>query len=192
MKIYIVSDIHGSASDLSVVMKKFDEEKADLLMLVGDYLNHGPRNAIPQGYDTKQVAAILNQYSKKIIGVRGNCDSEVDQMMLTFPCLADFSQFFIPTQNNNGDFNFNGRIFLHHGHLYTRDYLKTILPEGTLIISGHTHVAGLEKDSGHMFLNPGSISIPKKADGSLGGEKTFSIIETDANGIKSISITPLI
>lgn len=189
MKIFIVSDIHGSADDLSVVMNEFDKQKADLLLLIGDYLNHGPRNNLPLGYDTKKTAQILNQYSEKIIGVRGNCDSEVDQMMLTFPCLADFTQLVIPTQNLQS--KLNGRIFLHHGHLYTKDYLQTILPKGSLIISGHTHYSSIEKTNGYIFLNPGSISIPKNKDGKLIDEKTFSIIETNQDGIKEIKILTL-
>lgn len=188
MKIYIISDIHGSATDLAQVLSDFDKEKADFLLLIGDYLNHGPRNAIPMGYDTKKTAEMLNKYTSKIMGIRGNCDSEVDQMMLNFPCLADFSQLLISSKKDTKINELNGRIFLHHGHLYTRDYLKTILPKGTLIISGHTHVPVLEEDEGYYFLNPGSISIPKNKDGTLSDKKTFAIIDTDENGIKEIEI----
>lgn len=167
MKYLVISDIHGSASCLETALKNF-EKNADLIILCGDYLNHGPRNPLPEGWDTKKTAALLNEYKQKIVCVRGNCDSEVDQMMLTFPCLNAYTSIF--TDNSR-------RIFVHHGHLYTHDELHKLLPAGTLVISGHTHVTLMEEDNGIFYFNPGSISLPKCDDG-----KTCGIVETLAEG----------
>lgn len=169
MKILVISDIHGSADDLQKALAFFEAQRCDLLVVVGDYLNHGPRNNLPSGYNTKETACLLNNYTQKIVGVRGNCDSEVDQMMLSFPCLDSSTQLFIDGQ----------RIFIHHGHLFTREKLKELLPSGTLVISGHTHIPLLEQDDDLFFLNPGSISIPKNPDGTLGTQKTFALIDFD-------------
>ena len=95
MKFMFISDIHGSLLDLQQAIKVFESEKADKLIILGDYLNHGPRNPLPEGYDTKQSASLLNEYKKKIIGIRGNCDSEVDQMMLEFPVLESSCRIFM-------------------------------------------------------------------------------------------------
>ena len=184
MTIQVISDIHGSFSDLRTAIDSFAERKPDVLLLCGDFLNHGPRNDLPSGYDTKATAALLNEYKDKIICVRGNCDSEVDQMMLDFPCLAAYTNLFFPAIAAGADaFRLNGRIFVHHGHLYDRAQLQKWLPEETLVISGHTHVTVLEEDGGLFYLNPGSISIPKCADG-----KNCALIETDAAGIRKISL----
>lgn len=197
MVMQIISDIHGSAADLRTAIDSFAAKKPDLLLLCGDFLNHGPRNDLPAGYDTKATAALLNEYKDKIICVRGNCDSEVDQMMLEFPCLNAYTTLFFPSARAETDsrtavdvhtktncasgFVPNGRIFVHHGHLYDRPQLQKLLPAGTIVVSGHTHLTVLEEDGGLFYLNPGSISIPKCADG-----KTCALIETDAAGIKKI------
>lgn len=171
MKILVLSDIHGSELSLKTSLSSFPD--FDLLVLCGDYLNHGPRNPLPDGWNPKGVAEILNNLSDKIVCVRGNCDSEVDEMVLTFPCLNAYTNMFFGTQ----------RIFIHHGHLYSKEKLKSWLPKGTLIISGHTHVTVLEKEDDFIFFNPGSISLPKCDDG-----KTCGLIEIDENGIKKISL----
>ena len=180
MLIQVISDIHGSAADFQTALDSFAARKPDLLLLCGDFLNHGPRNDLPAGYDTKKTAALLNECKDKIICVRGNCDSEVDQMMLSFPCLNAYTTLFIPSAPGE---KLNGRIFVHHGHLYDRAALKELLPAGTLVVSGHTHVTVLEEADGLFYLNPGSISIPKCADG-----KTYAFIETDSRGIRTISL----
>ena len=183
MKILVLSDIHGSASALKTALGNLGSD-ADLLLLCGDYLNHGPRNPLPEGWNPKEVAEILNSNQGRIVCVRGNCDSEVDEMVLTFPCLNAYTNLFFPTETKNQkSFCFNGRIFVHHGHLYEREKLKKWLPEGTLVVSGHTHVTVLEEDGGLLFFNPGSVSLPKCDDG-----KTCGVIETDAFGIKSVSL----
>ncbi len=177
MKTLVISDIHGSSSSLRTALDSFPD--FDLLMICGDYLNHGPRNPLPDGWNPKGVASILNPLAEKIISVRGNCDSEVDEMVLTFPCLNAYSNLFFPTAERK----LNGRIFVHHGHLYDREKLKSWLPKGTLVVSGHTHVTLMEEEGGLFFFNPGSISLPKCEDG-----KTCGLIETDENGIKRISL----
>ena len=194
MLIQVISDIHGSAADLRTAIDSFAERRPDILLLCGDFLNHGPRNALPLGYDTKATAALLNQHKDRIICVRGNCDSEVDQMMLEFPCLNAYTNLFFSMDARAGDsdgageqsaenLHLNGRIFVHHGHLYDRAQLQSWLPRGTLVVSGHTHVTVLEEENGLFYFNPGSISIPKCADG-----KTCGLIETDAHGIARISL----
>ena len=173
MKYLVISDIHGSALSLETALKNFEKE-CDLIVLCGDYLNHGPRNPLPDGWDTKKTAALLNEKKQKIVCVRGNCDSEVDQMMLTFPCLNAYTSIF----TDNGR-----RIFVHHGHLYTHEELSELLPPKTLVISGHTHVTLMEEDGGLFYFNPGSISLPKCDDG-----KTCGIVETLPNGKISVQL----
>ncbi len=175
MLIQIISDIHGSAADLQMALDSFAEKKPDVLLLCGDFLNHGPRNALPSGYDTKATASLLNAHKDRIICVRGNCDSEVDQMMLEFPCLNAYTTLFAGGR----------RIFAHHGHLYDKAQLASWLPAGSIVISGHTHVTVLEKDAetGLIFCNPGSISIPKCGDG-----KTCALLEVNEQGSGVISL----
>ena len=152
MKFVIASDIHGSAYWCRKLMERFELEQADRMLLLGDLLYHGPRNALPGKYDAKKAAEMLNIYKKKIIAVRGNCDSEVDQMMLEFPCLADFSTIYAD----------GIRFFLTHGHLWNEGNPPQVT-DGTILAHGHTHIPVLKKtDDGKMFVfNPGSIAIPK-------------------------------
>ena len=98
MKLFFISDIHGSREDLAFALAKFEEEKADYIILLGDLLYHGPRNPLPKDYNPKEVAELINKYKNNIIAVRGNCDSEVDQMLIEFPIMADFSQILIDNQ----------------------------------------------------------------------------------------------
>ncbi|MBQ4378575.1 MAG: phosphodiesterase [Treponema sp.] len=170
MKFLILSDIHGSAKSLETALSTFDN-KYDSIIICGDYLNHGPRNPLPDGWDTKKTAQILNSLKEKIICVRGNCDSEVDQMMLEFPCLTSYTTIALPLKEKIR------RLFIHHGHLYTHEELLSWLPEDSIVISGHTHITNLEKKDNLYYFNPGSISLPKCDDG-----KTCGIIETDENG----------
>ncbi len=183
MKILVISDIHGSYPDFKTSIESFSGAHPDIFLLCGDFLNHGPRNNLPEGYDTKKTAALLNEYKSKIICVRGNCDSEVDQMMLEFPCLNAYTNLFFPQKDGS---KLHGRIFVHHGHLYSRDDLKKLLLPGTLVISGHTHVTVLEEEDGIFYFNPGSISIPKCEDG-----KTCGLIEIDSDGIRKISLNKI-
>ncbi len=178
MKFLILSDIHGSAACLQKALDSFEKD-CDAIIICGDYLNHGPRNPLPEGWNTKSTADILNARTDKIICVRGNCDSEVDEMMLTFPCLNAYSNIFVgkPSEKNVN------RIFVHHGHLYDREKLETWLPKNTLVISGHTHVCVLDKSRDFVWFNPGSISLPKCEEG-----KTCGIVEADERGVSRISL----
>ena len=153
MKLVIASDIHGSAFWCGKLMEVMEAEQPDKLILLGDLLYHGPRNDLPKDYAPKQVIPMLSKYADRIIAVRGNCEAEVDQMVLPFPCLADFSQLYA-----------DGKLlYLTHGHHHNPDNLPP-LPEGSLFFSGHTHVKLDEMRKGIRCLNPGSVSIPK--DGS--------------------------
>ena len=153
MKLLIASDIHGSAYYCGKLMEVLEREKPDKLILLGDLLYHGPRNDLPRDYAPKQVIPMLSQHKDKIIAVRGNCEAEVDQMVLPFPCMADFAQLEV-----------DGTLFyMTHGHHHSPDDLPE-LPAGSVFLSGHTHVKIDEVRNGIRCLNPGSVSIPK--DGS--------------------------
>ncbi|MBR2460304.1 MAG: phosphodiesterase [Clostridia bacterium] len=151
MKILIASDIHGSSYHCKRLIERYNETKADRLILLGDILYHGPRNDLPLGYDTQKVIDMLNAVEPGILSVRGNCDSEVDQMVLKFPIMADYT--LIP---------YKGRtLFLTHGHLFNKDKLPP-LKKGDVLIHGHTHVVACETlPDGVIYINPGSVSIPK-------------------------------
>lgn len=147
MKYMIASDIHGSSYYCQKLMDAYKYEKPDRLILLGDILYHGPRNDLPKEYAPKKVIEMLNSISDSILCVRGNCDCEVDQMVFDFPCLADYSMLYI-----NGLF-----IYCTHGHL------KPVkLKSGSLLLCGHTHVPTLEDRDGIIYMNPGSVSIPKE------------------------------
>ncbi len=151
MKLLIASDIHGSAYYAEKLLNMVNIEMPDKIILLGDLLYHGPRNDLPKDYDPKKVIDILNGIKEKLICVRGNCDTEVDQMVLSFPILADFSAVFVDGYS----------IYLSHGHVYNKE--KPLpLSEGDIFISGHTHVPVSEKINNILFLNPGSVSIPKE------------------------------
>ena len=151
MKIMIASDIHGSARFSGELLRAFDGERADRLLLLGDILYHGPRNALPEQYDPARTAAMLNEYRERILCVRGNCDSEVDQMVLGFPIMADYCA--LP---------WGGRvIYATHGHVYNTDSPPPLC-RGDVLLHGHTHVPAWESfGDGNMYFNPGSVSIPK-------------------------------
>lgn len=170
MKFFILSDIHGSVPAFEQSTKAFEREQADMLVLCGDYLNHGPRNPLPAGYDPKSLAPFLNAYAGKIIGVRGNCDSEVDQMLLEFPCLGDYAVFFSSGR----------RFFVTHGHL-PAEKQRSLLRAGDVFVSGHTHVPVLEERDGIIFLNPGSPSLPK--EGSAPG---YAIVDESGLYLKTL------
>ncbi len=153
MKLLIASDIHGSAYYCGKLMEVVERERPDKLLLLGDLLYHGPRNDLPREYAPKQVIPMLSAYKDIIVAVRGNCEAEVDQMVLPFPCMADSARLEV-----------DGRLFyLTHGHHENPDNLPQ-LAEGSVFLSGHTHVKLDEMRSGIRCLNPGSVSIPK--DGS--------------------------
>ena len=153
MKFVIASDIHGSAYWCERLLSFAESQQPDKLLLLGDLLYHGPRNDLPRDYAPKKVIPMLSKWKDKIIAVRGNCEAEVDQMVLPFPCMADFSQLLVDGVT----------LYLTHGHHHNPENLPP-LPEGSVFLSGHTHVKIDEVHKGVRCLNPGSVSIPK--DGS--------------------------
>lgn len=152
MKWMIASDLHGSAYYCREMVKAFEREGADRLLLLGDLLYHGPRNDLPKDYAPKEVIPMLNQLKPKLCCVRGNCEAEVDQMVLEFPVMADYCILPVGKQ----------LVYATHGHIYN---LKNLLPlaPGDILLHGHTHVpAWTEFGEGNLYLNPGSLSIPKE------------------------------
>lgn len=155
MKFVIASDIHGSAFWCRKLMDVIQDEKPDRVLLLGDLLYHGPRNDLPKDYAPKQVIPMLSEIKEKIIAVRGNCEAEVDQMVLPFPCMADFAEVLA-----------DGKLFyLTHGHHASPENLPP-LPQGSIFLSGHTHVKMDREVNGIRCLNPGSVSIPKDGTNS--------------------------
>lgn len=153
MKLVIASDIHGSAFWCEKLMDLVKQEDPDYLLLLGDILYHGPRNDLPRDYAPKQVIAMLTGMQNKIRCVRGNCEAEVDQMVLPFPCMADYTQMLADGEE----------LFLTHGHIWNPEKLPPV-KEGSIFLFGHTHVKLDKMIDGIHCLNPGSVSIPK--DGS--------------------------
>ena len=155
MKLLIASDIHGSAAFCRNLIEAIKREKADKVLLLGDILYHGPRNDLPKDYAPKEVIAMLSSLADRILAVRGNCEAEVDQMVLPFPCMADYAML------QDGNLSF----YLTHGHLWSPSKLPP-LPSGTLFLCGHTHIKLDETIDGIRCLNPGSVSIPKDGTNS--------------------------
>ncbi len=152
MKWLIASDIHGSAYYCRLLLERFEREGADRLLLLGDLLYHGPRNALPRGYDTRETARLLNACAARIVAVRGNCDAEVDQMMLDFPIMSDSAVL-----------ELGGRLaFASHGHVWSV-HNPPKLARGGVVLGGHTHVPECREADGTAYLNPGSAAIPKEA-----------------------------
>ena len=151
MKLMIASDIHGSAYYCRELVEAYKREKADKLLLLGDILYHGPRNDLPKDYDPKKVLEMLNGMKEEIFCVRGNCDSEVDQMVLEFPIMAEYCFF---------DYK-NHMIFATHGHKFNPAN-RPMLKKGDILLNGHTHIPAFEKIDNFYYMNPGSISIPKE------------------------------
>lgn len=151
MKLLIASDIHGSAYYCRQLLEAYEEEKPDKLILLGDVLYHGPRNDLPKEYAPKEVIAMLNPMKEQILCVRGNCDTEVDQMVLEFPILADYG--FLYEKGH--------MIFLTHGHVFNEKNLP-MLKKGDILLHGHTHVPVCREHEDYTYLNPGSVSIPKE------------------------------
>ncbi len=150
MKLFFISDIHGSLTNLNWAVEKFEESRSDYLIILGDQLYHGPRNPLPEGYNPAEVSKVLNKYKDKIIAVRGNCDSEVDQMLLEYPTMADYSILVA-----------NGlKFFFTHGHIYNKDNRPQITAN-TILCHGHTHLPVAEKIEDFYLFNPGSITLPK-------------------------------
>ena len=170
MKLMFASDIHGSAYWCQKLEERFLVEKADKLVLLGDLLYHGPRNDLPKGHDPKGVIPILNKYKNQILAVRGNCDSEVDQMVLEFPMLADYAPIFI-----------DGKvIFCTHGHLFGKDTPPPMSGDSVLI-NGHTRLYEDTQMEGFRYINIGSVSLPKG-----GNVNTYMVYEDGVFTIKDM------
>jgi len=151
MKIMIASDIHGSAYYCKKLLEAYEREGAEKLLLLGDILYHGPRNDLPKDYAPKEVIALLNPLKDKILCVRGNCDTEVDQMVLSFPVLADYAVLWLDGKT----------VYATHGHNYNEEKLPP-LSDGDILLNGHTHVPKCTDHGTYTYMNPGSVSIPKE------------------------------
>ena len=170
MKILIASDIHGSALFCRRLTEAWDREAPDRVLLLGDLLYHGPRNDLPEEYDPRQVIAMLNERRKSILCVRGNCDTEVDQMVLQFPILADYA-WIAPE---------GCRILATHGHVYNPVNLPP-LAEGDILMYGHTHIPAWEDHGSFRYFNPGSVSIPK-----AGSKNSYMTLENGGFAWKTL------
>ena len=151
MKWLIASDIHGSAYWCKKLMKAYEREAADRMILLGDLLYHGPRNDLPKEYAPKEVIGMLNAHAHEIYCVRGNCEAEVDQMVLDFPVLAEY--MLLPVGNR--------LVFATHGHVFNEKNLPP-LRSGDILMHGHTHVPVCVQHEAYTYLNPGSVAIPKE------------------------------
>jgi hypothetical protein len=161
MKWMIASDIHGSAYYCRQMLNAFQKEGADRLLLLGDLLYHGPRNALPQEYDPAQTASMLNEYKNKIVCVQGNCDSQVDQMVLEFPIMAEYA--LLPVGEH--------LVFATHGHTFHEENVPPLCT-GDILLHGHTHVPKCVEHESYIYMNPGSLSIPKE-----GSAHSYMILE---------------
>ncbi len=178
MKLFIASDIHGSYAYADKLISLYKKSGAERLILLGDLLYHGPRNDLPLEYCPKKVIPLLSELKDEIIAVRGNCEAEVDQMVLPFSVMDTSTKLFVD----------NKVWFLTHGHIISYDNI----PSGVdIFMQGHTHIPVLEKKDGKILLNPGSVSIPK--DGSKNGyafyeDGTLSLRDLDGNVLKTLEI----
>ena len=150
MKLLIASDIHGSAFYCKRLMDRIAAEAPDRIVLLGDLLYHGPRNALPEEYDCPKAYEMLNTLKDQVLAVRGNCDSEVDQMVLDFPIMADYALLEVDGVH----------LYATRGHLWNEQFLPPMQP-GTILLNGHTHVPACTDHGSYIYMNPGSVSIPK-------------------------------
>ena len=177
MKIMFISDIHGVPGSLQKALEFADRLQVKRIVILGDVLYHGPRNGVPGFYDPAKVAELLNERKEQIIAVRGNCDAEVDQMMLKFPIMADYSELFCDERC----------FFLTHGHLWNENNLPE-LPENSVLAHGHTHIAVLKKlPGGVTVFNPGSISLPKNTTC-----RSFGVFENNELSIRDLETGEII
>ena len=161
MKWMIASDLHGSALTCRALFDAFEREGAERLLFLGDLLYHGPRNDLPEEYAPKEVIALLNANKERVLSVRGNCDTEVDQMVLEFPILATYA--LLPIGDKT--------VFVTHGHKFNANALPP-LKKGDVLLHGHTHIPIWEEHEGILVLNPGSVTIPK-----AGSSRGYMILE---------------
>ena len=163
MKWMIASDLHGSAYYCKKMVEAFEREGADRLLMLGDLLYHGPRNDLPRDYAPKEVIPMLNGLKNKLCCVRGNCEAEVDQMVLDLPVMADYC--ILPAGEK--------LIYATHGHIYNGKNPPP-LAEGDILLHGHTHIPAWQETETFTYLNPGSVSIPKE-----GSRHSYMTLEND-------------
>ncbi|MGV2990493.1 phosphodiesterase [Vibrio sp. E150_011] len=181
MKLFFASDLHGSVEATQRVLEAYQKSGAANLVILGDVLNHGPRNPVPDSYHPPKVAELLNAHASDIIAVRGNCDSEVDQMLLDFPMMADYAWVILPSGQ---------RLFLTHGHLYNAAK-RPKLKKGDVIVHGHTHIPVADWDEEQVIFNPGSITFPRDGYAASFGwleDETMSVKTFDGETICSIKL----
>lgn len=179
-KYMFASDIHGSAYYCRKLLEEYRKSGAERLILLGDLLYHGPRNDLPKEYAPKEVIAMLNELKDEIYTVRGNCEAEVDQMVLEFPVLADYAVLVL-----------NGlTFFATHGHHFNQEQMPP-MKKGDILVHGHTHLLKAERFGDYYILNPGSTSIPKGGNPAtyavLDGT-TFTILDFDGNVVREIAL----
>ena len=180
-KIMIASDLHGDAECVATLLERYKGSGAERLLILGDILYHGPRNDLPQGYAPKKVIELLNPIADELLVVRGNCDTEVDAMVLNFPILADYAYVCM------GEI----RIFATHGHKFNLDSLPP-LKKGDILLHGHTHVpATIPFGNENVYINPGSTSIPKENSPKsyiILEDNTFTFYDLDGNKYKEYTV----
>lgn len=180
MKLLFASDLHGSMFYCNTLVNIIKKESPDKIILLGDILYHGPRNPLPKDYNPQKVFEVLNTLKDSIICVRGNCDSEVDQMVLDFPIMADYTILNVDNIN----------LFLTHGHIYNKENMPNI-EDKDILIHGHTHVNTIEKLEKGTYINPGSISMPKEEQENsymVYENKKFIIKNLEGKELKSLNL----
>ncbi len=180
MKLMFASDIHGSAYYCNKIKEIYEKENCEKLVLLGDLLYHGPRNDLPKDYNPKEVIKILNSMKDEILCVRGNCDCEVDQMVLEFPIMAEYIFLYLDKK----------AVFITHGHKFNSSNLPP-LKNGDILIHGHTHIQAVEKNENYIYINPGSVSIPKNGNENsymIYSDKKFEIKNLDMETIKEFLV----
>ena len=172
MKLLICSDIHGDLDSMEKVLDAYKTENADKILILGDLLYHGPRNDLPSTYAPKKIIELLNANRENIFTVRGNCDTEVDQMVLNFPILADYSIFYLDGLT----------VFATHGHHHNTE-TPPPLRRGDILLHGHTHVLKIEEfGDENTYINPGSAALPKN-----GNPRTYTVYENRKFTIKEFT-----
>ena len=180
MRLLFASDIHGSEYYTKMLLERYETLKCDKLFLLGDVLYHGPRNDLPEGYNPKGVISLLNAVSNEILCVRGNCEAEVDQMVLKFSCMSESMIFF----------ERNRMLFITHGHKFNTKN-PPLLKKGDVLIHGHTHVQTVEQFGDNLYINPGSVSIPKENNPPsfmVYENGKFTIYDFDMNILNEVTI----
>ena len=169
MKLFIASDIHGDINCAEKTVEAYRKEGCDSLLILGDILYHGPRNDLPEAYAPKKVIELLSGLKNEILAVRGNCDTEVDQMVLPFPILADYALIYAD----------GVRLYATHGHNYNMQ-TPPPLSKGDILLHGHTHVLCCKEfGDGNFYINPGSVTLPKE-----GNPRTYAIMEKGVFTVK--------